>query len=161
MLTTNRYNVVTPAQIYPSGITVSVPVYINLTQDVAKAILNNFRIAKQKELLDKGHVSQYQSNSVSVTTNAIVPMTEIESQLGMDESNLRSLLFGRSGIAERTILKLQELLGMEIVSKEMILDTTNLWVDHLFNDGHQDATPPGETGKTRKTKPKATKNPGT
>ena len=125
MLTTNRYGVVTPAQIFPTGITVSCPIYVNLTTDVAKAVLNNFRIAKQKELLDKGHVNQYQSNSVSVRTNTIMPMTEIEAELGMNEESLRSLLFGRSVISERVILKLQHLLGMEIVTKEQILDTAN------------------------------------
>ena len=153
-LTTNRYGVVTPAQIFTNGITVSTPFYINISQDIAKAILNQFRIKKQKELLDKGYENQYQSNSVSVVTNTMMPMTELETQLGMDENNLRSLLFGRSGIPERVILKLQELLDMEIVTKEQILDTAQQWADHLY--GYQNPPSTSKTSKTRKTKTKTT-----
>ena len=158
-LTTNRYGVVTPAQIFTTGVTVSTPIYININQEIAKTILNQFRVKKQQELLAKGYEKQYQSNSVSVQTTTLLPMTDLEAQLGMNEESLRSLLFGRSGIPERTILKLQQLLDMEVVTKEQILDTAHQWISHLY--GHEDSLRDSKESKTTKAKPKTTKTTST
>ena len=50
------------------------------------------------------------------------------SELGVSEANLRHLLFARNGLPERLILKLQELTGLEMVSKQQIEDIHRL--DH-------------------------------
>ena len=41
-------------------------------------------------------------------------------ELGVSEANLRHLLFARNGLPERLLLKLQELTGLEMVSKQQI-----------------------------------------
>lgn len=140
-LTTNRYGVVTPTQIFETGITVSVPVYISISQDVAKTLLNGFRVAKQKELLENNQ--SYESNSVSVVTNSAPKMTQIEQELGMDENTLRSTLFNKGGISERVIIKLQNLLGIEVVTKEQIQKTYEEWIGHLY--------PPSPSKRSKKT----------
>ena len=45
------------------------------------------------------------------------------SELGVSEANLRHLLFARNGLPERLLLKLQDLTGLEMVSKQQIEDT--------------------------------------
>ena len=45
------------------------------------------------------------------------------SELGVSEANLRHLLFARNGLPERLLLKLQELTGLEMVSKQQIEET--------------------------------------
>ena len=54
------------------------------------------------------------------------------SELGVSEANLRHLLFARNGLPERLLLKLQELTGLEIVSKQQIEDTYRSWITHLY-----------------------------
>ena len=78
-------------------------------------------------------------------------MTKIEQELGMDENTLRHTLFGRTGISERVIFKLQSLLDIEVVTREEIESTQKLWIDHLYG------TPTKVKGasRTRKTSKKA------
>ena len=49
------------------------------------------------------------------------------SELGVSEANLRHLLFARNGLPERLLLKLQELTGLEMVSKQQIEETHKLF----------------------------------
>ena len=48
------------------------------------------------------------------------------SELGVSEANLRHLLFANKGLPERLLLKLQELTGLEMVSKQQIEGTHKL-----------------------------------
>ena len=50
-------------------------------------------------------------------------VTAVVSELGVSEANLRHLLFARNGLPERLLLKLQELTGLEMVSKQQIEET--------------------------------------
>ena len=47
-------------------------------------------------------------------------VTAVVSELDVSEANLRHLLFARNGLPERLLLKLQELTGLEMVSKQQI-----------------------------------------
>ena len=49
-LTISRYGEVSPTEIHSSGIAVSTPIYITLTSDQRKALLNRFRQIKQEQL---------------------------------------------------------------------------------------------------------------
>lgn len=150
-LIVNRYGVTSPTQILDNGISISCPVYVSITNEIAKTLVNAFRVKKQQELLDKGYVDQYQSNSVSVTTNNLPKMTDIETELGMDENTLRTTLFGRSGVPERVLLKVQELCNLQIVSKEQIAQTQELWLNHLFPDEHKGTVRTRKKSKTTET----------
>ena len=108
-LTRNRYQQVTPTAIYSNGVAVSVPIYIALTRDQNKQLLNAFRAAVQ----ERGAV--------------------VEQELGMNEENLRHALFARNGIPERLALKLQAVTGVELVTKEQIEQTFQEWITHLYN----------------------------
>lgn len=148
-LLVNRYGVTAPTQILESGISISTPIYIAIPVETAKTLINAFRVKKQKELLEMGYENHYQSNSVSVTTNNLPKMCPIETEIGMDENALRATLFGRTGVSERLLLKLQSLVDLEIVSKEQIEDTQKQWLQHLFPNATKGTT------RTRKTSKKA------
>ena len=105
--TRNRYQQVTPTAIYSNGVAVS-PIYIALTRDQNKQLLNAFRTAIQ----ERGAV--------------------VEQEIDMNEENLRHALFARNGIPERLALKLQAVTGVELVTKEQIEQTFQEWVAHLY-----------------------------
>ena len=109
MLTVNRYGKVSPTAIQTNGAAVSVPIYIAPTKEQNKALLNALRdIAREGD-------------------NAV------EERLGVNEENLRTLLFGRHGIPERLLVKLQEITGVEVVTRQQIEETYSDWVDYLFD----------------------------
>ena len=104
----NRYGETTPTAIQSNGVAISTPIYIQLTKEQNKTILNAIRSAISRD----GEA--------------------IESELGVSEANLRHLLFARNGLPERLLLKLQEVTGLEIVSKQQIEDTYQSWITHLY-----------------------------
>ena len=104
----NRYGETTPTAIQSNGVAISTPIYIQLTKEQNKTILNAIRSAISRD----GEA--------------------VESELGVSESNLRHLLFARNGLPERLLLKLQEVTGLEIVSKQQIEDTYQSWITHLY-----------------------------
>ena len=109
MLTVNRYGKVSPTAIQTNGAAVSVPIYIAPTKEQNKALLNAVRdIAREGD-------------------NAL------EEQLGVNEENLRTLLFGRHGIPERLLVRLQEITGVQVVTRQQIEDTYSDWIDYLFD----------------------------
>ena len=108
-LITNRYGNITPTAIQANGAAISVPIYIAPAKEQNKTLLNAVRnIAREGE-------------------NAV------EKQLGMNEENLRMLLFGRNGIPERLLVKLQDITGIEVVTRRQIEDTYSNWVSYLFD----------------------------
>ena len=107
-LQVNRYGETTPTAIQSNGVAISTPIYIQLTKEQNKTILNAIRTAITRD------------------GDAVV------SELGVSEANLRHLLFARNGLPERLLLKLQELTGLEIVSKQQIEDTYRSWITHLY-----------------------------
>ena len=157
-LVTNRYGVVTPTQIHSTGIGVSTPIYLTPSSDHLKALLNKFREIKAQQLIDMGWKEERPvgASGLVVADKTAPPKTQIETDLGMDEENLRFALFGRNGIQERLVIKLQVLTGMDLVSRSQIEETFALWLDHLFQTS--DAKPAGTAKKktSPKTKAKAT-----
>jgi len=121
-LTTNRYGVVTPTARQLNGLAISTPIYLSLTTDQTKKVLNAFREAKTKQLLENGWDS-----------SDTPPKTKVEEELGMNEENLRHSLFTRQGIPERLLVKLQRLTGVELVTREQIEETYSQWLDHLWS----------------------------
>jgi len=108
-LITNRYGNKIPTAIQANGAAISVPIYIAPTKEQNKSLLNAVRdIAREGE------------NSV-------------EEQLGINEENLRTLLFGRNGIPERLLVKLQDITGVKVVTRQQIESTYSDWVDYLFD----------------------------
>ena len=132
-LQTNRYGVVTPNLLLDNGISIATPIYFNLPSDVTKAILNKFREVKLRQLLEMGWTDTKGSSigALSVTTAEEPPQTAIEKELGMNEEALRYALFTRAGVQERLVLKLQNLLGIDLVTKEQIENCYQLWVDEF------------------------------
>ena len=131
-LQTNRYNTMVPTAINTLGTAISVPFYIQPTTDQKKALLNAFRVEKQKQLLDMGFDNTRTEGRIAVVDNTRPPQTQIEADLGMTEENLRLTLFNRQGLQERLVLKLQELTGVEVFTREEVEATFNLWLDHLY-----------------------------
>ena len=152
-LHTNRYDRLTPNSTTEDGVTISCPYYITLTADQKKSILNAFRKVKTKELLEAGYKKQQSPNPdswVVVQDNTTPPMTACESELGMTEDSLRYLLFSRQGLQERLYHKLATITGIQLVSKEDIMEVFRLWVEANY-EGPTTKT----TNKTGKRKSKA------
>ena len=108
-LQVNRYGETTPTAIQSNGVAISTPIYIQLTKEQNKTILNAIRTAISRD----GEAVEY--------------------ELGVSEANLRHLLFARNGLPERLMLKLQEVIGLEIVSKQQIENTYRSWISHLYH----------------------------
>lgn len=145
-LQSNRYNTIVPTAINTLGTAISVPFYIQPTMDAKKALLNAFRVEKQKQLLEMGFDNTRSEGRIVVVDNTKPPQTPIEAELGMTEENLRLTLFNRQGIQERLVLKLQQLTGVEVFTREEVEATFHLWLDHLY-ENHTTTTPPKATAK--------------
>lgn len=150
-LVTNRYNQITPTAIQENGCAISTPFYINPTTDQTKQLLNAFRVVKQKELIESGFNTEptVTPGGLVIQTNTQLPLAPIEQELGMNEEALRQVLFGRQGVSERLILKLQRLTGVYLVTRAQIEETFNAWLNHLYDD-HTSAA--ATTTPTRKAK---------
>lgn len=151
-LSTNRYGQTTPNLLLTNGITIATPIYFNLPSDTAKGILNKFREVKLRQLVDMGWEDTRGSSigTLSVTTAEQPPQTPIEMELGMNEEALRYALFTRSGVQERLVLKIQKLLGLNLINKSEIEKCYELWLNEF------DFDPVEETSKTtRKRSPRA------
>lgn len=115
----NRYQQQTPTHIQPNGCSISTPIYFTPTTDQNKALLNGFR--------DLVHV-QRQELGIQDDHSTLTPA---EVELGMSEESLRYALFGRRGTPERLLIKLQQLTGIKLVSRQAIEQTFNAWLDVL------------------------------
>ena len=146
-LVINRYNQVTPTVVTDEGTSISTPFYINPTTDKKKEVLNAFRKIKAKQLIEMGHdTSPVQQGSLSVINNLAAPQSPIEQELGVTEENLRMMIFGRNGINEKLIIQLQNLTGVQLVTRQDAENCFQLWCDHLFPDENN-----GLTTATKKT----------
>ena len=136
----NRYGQVSPTAVQSNGVAISVPFYISPTTDQLKQLLNAFRYIVSEQLMEMGHKTEHQAanGSISIETFVKPPITPIEQQLGCDEQNLRHALFTRTGIQERLIIKLQQLTGIELVSREQVEETYKLWLDNLYSYTYTD-----------------------
>ena len=103
-LQTNRYNTTVPTAINDEGCSISVPFYIQPTNDQKKTLLNAFRNIKNQQLIDMGYNPLRKENSLVVVDSMAPPQTAIEGELGMNEENLRLHLFSRQGLQERLVI---------------------------------------------------------
>jgi len=153
-LLTNRYNQTTATHIQPNGCSISTPVYCCPTADQTKQLLNAFREVVRQQRMEMGFTQEHSSIGVKVTTATPAPMTEAERELGMTEEALRYALFQRRGTPERLIIKLQQITGVELISREAIVSTLCAWLDSL---GMTDENKrPKTTNKTSKRTKKTT-----
>lgn len=153
----NRYNQTSPTSIQETGLSISVPIYIQPTTEQNKQLLNAFREVKRQQLLEMGHQTTRVQGSIVVETAQAEPKTPVELELGMDENNLRYALFNRHGVNERLIIKLQQLTGLELVTKEQIEAVTKAWLHHLFPNSYDGTEGTTKTSKTS-TRPKTNKS---
>lgn len=153
----NRYHQQTPTCITPDGVGISCPVYINLTTDQSKALLNAFRNVVAQQRIEMGYNPKPLSSSLgelSVETAVLPPQSQAELELGMSEESLRYALFNKGGIAERIVLKLQELTGVIFVTSAQVAEVQSLWLSHIFNY-EQNGTKEPSKKSTRNKSPKA------
>lgn len=149
-LITNRYNQVSPTHIQSNGCSVSTPIYITPTVDQLKALLNAFRDVVRDERQIMGYEPTTAVNGVVVTNSTKPANTPSEDAIGMTEESLRYALFQRKGLPDRLILKLQELTGLELVTRSAILKTVETWLDHMNLNEKQGTKRTNKTSKTSK-----------
>ena len=153
-LITNRYAQATPTAVTSSGLAISVPVYLNLTEDQNKQMLNAFRELVRKQRIDMGYDDSPKSiGSLMVETKTTPPQTPAEEALGMSVESLRYAIFGKGGTAERLILKLSDLTGVQVVSREEIETVQRLWLDEFYtstNDRSRTTTTPTSNKGTKR-----------
>lgn len=156
----NRYQQLTPTAITSDGVGISCPVYINLTTDQSKGLLNAFRNVVAEQRIQMGFNPKPVSSSLgelSVETSVLPPQSQAEVELGMSVESLRYALFNKGGIAERIVLKLQELTGLVYVTSDQVSEVQQLWLSHIFNYEHKGTQAPSKTSKPNKSsKTKAT-----
>ena len=149
----NRYNIAVPTAVTDSGLTISTPFYISPTTDQRKQLLNEFRVIKNQQLLEMGYTNTTDNGTLKVVDNTKPPLTPIEQELGMDETNLRMAIFSRTGLQERVVMKLQKLTNSVVFSREDVEKTMKLWLDSLYEDYSVPAAPKKSSTTTkRKTK---------
>ena len=133
-LVTNRYGQVSPTMIQSSGVGISCPLYISLTPDQKKSLLNGFRQIKTEQLADSNN-QRVQRQEGTISTYQQQPLgTPIERELGMDEEALRYTLFSRQGLPERLLIKLQKLVGVSLIGRNEVEETYKKWLDYLFKE---------------------------
>ena len=108
ILTKNRYEQIKPTVIQSNNASISTPIYIGLITEQNKILLNGFRMALQA----RGKT--------------------VKEGLGMNEENLRYALFGRNGVPERLILRLQTLTDIQLITRAQVEETFGAWCDHVF-----------------------------
>ena len=131
----------------------STPVYVTPTGDQLKAVLNAFRNVVHQQRTEMGFKpSTTPANGISVTTATKPGNTPAEDAIGMTEEALRYALFQRKGLPDRLIFKLQEITGVELVSREAVMATLQTWLDHMNLHGCSQANNENKgTKRTRKT----------
>jgi hypothetical protein len=153
----SRYGGLTANSISDEGTVVGTPIYITPSQEKKKELINAFRRIKTEQLIEAGWSdTSISSTGIKVVDSTAAPLTPIEMAAGFAEAELRMHLFSRQGLAERTIIKLQALTGVEVVSKEQLIESFNNWIEYVFDD---QATPPGS--KPRKKAPSMRKTAAT
>lgn len=149
----NRYHQQTPTCITSDGVGISCPVYINLTTDQSKALLNAFRNVVAQQRIEMGYNPKPLSSSLgelSVETAVLPPQSQAELELGMSEESLRYALFNKGGIAERIVLKLQEITGLTFVSSAQVAEVQSLWLSHIFNYENKGTQKTSKTSQSNK-----------
>lgn len=145
----NRYDQVTPTAVTPNGLAISTPIYLNLTQDQGKQLLNAFRTVVANQRKELGYDDTPKSvGHLSVETKTTPPITPAEQDLGMSEEALRYALFSKGGTAERLVLKLCRITGVYVTNRQELEQVFSLWLDNFYTTNGKSKTKP--TSKTRK-----------
>ena len=96
-----------------SGIRISTPIYVEISQSIRKDQFNKLRsIASQP---DQGGQQPKSQSGITVQTFSTGEPT-VESKLGMTLENLRMVIFGRGSIDLGLLLRIQAITGDELVS---------------------------------------------
>ena len=95
-----------------SGVRISVPVYIDITMQQRKDLLNGIR-----ELVNSSRVVSTPSSSSGLTVETTSNVeSDVESYIGMSLDVLRGVIFQRGGIEAGLLLRLQEVAGLSLVT---------------------------------------------
>ena len=151
-LITNRYQQQTPTAITAEGVAISTPIYLNLTNDQSKALLNGFRnvVAEQRIAMGFADTTRQTIGELSVDTAQTPPQTQAELELGMAEESLRYALLQKGGVAERLILKLQEITGITYVTSKEVKEVQALWLKQAFSYEDNGIKTPRKTSQKSK-----------
>ena len=120
-----------------TGVRVSLPMYLDLPQQLRKEILNGIRNAIHTEAPVKtpGSISGIRTQEAGTTQHAI------EAYLGMSIDVLRNVLFTRGGQPIDMILRLQSVSGVEVITekelKAVIKQREKFCVDYLKNETYK------------------------
>jgi hypothetical protein len=96
------------------GVRISTPVYVDLSTNQRKELLNGVRSAVQSSV----SVSTPDSASGIRVETANGTTSDVESYLGISMDVLRTVIFQRGGIECGLLLRLQEVTGIEYVAQK-------------------------------------------
>ena len=95
-----------------NGVRVSIPVYIDITMQQRKDLLNGIR-----ESVHSNRVVSSPSTSSGLTVETTSNIeSDIESYIGMSLDVLRGVIFQRGGIEAGLFLRLQEVAGLSLIT---------------------------------------------
>jgi len=167
-LTVNRFGITVPTHVTPDGLTISTPNYVTLSLSARKLLSEQTRSVVADQMKQMGTDVSLQTFGQLVTTEtAREPvLTPLETSMGMDLQNIRDTIWSRNGVKDSWLCKLQSLLGIEVVTREMLEQTHQAWLNHIFNEEPK-TSGSKTTSKTTKTtarrtprKKKETTSPG-
>ena len=99
-----------------NGARISLPIYVDISQQDRKLILNGVRT----RIYEQAPVSTPSSVSGLQVVSATNGQHEVESYLGMSLDVLRTVLFSRGGMPLDLVLRLQSVSGLEVLSEKDI-----------------------------------------
>ena len=99
-----------------NGARISLPIYVDISQQDRKLMLNGIRTAiyEQQPTTTPNSVTGLQ------VVNATNGQHEVEAFIGMSLDVLRTVLFSRGGMPLDLVLRLQSVSGMEVISEKDI-----------------------------------------
>lgn len=99
-----------------NGARISLPIYVDISQQDRKLMLNGIRTAiyEQQPTTTPNSVTGLQ------VVNATNGQHEVEAFIGMSLDVLRTVLFSRGGMPIDLVLRLQSVSGMEVLSEKDI-----------------------------------------
>jgi hypothetical protein len=102
---------------------------IRLTEDERQTLKQAYKLAKEREITEGAPVMP--GTSIRVVSASLTG-DSVDQQLGMSQVLVMDLLNSRDSIHVPLLIKIQRVLGVEIVTKKRLMDTSKSYIDFIL-----------------------------
>ena len=102
---------------------------IRLTEDERQTLKQAYKLAKEREITEGAPVMP--GTSIRVVSASLTG-DSVDQQLGMSQVLVIDLLNSRDSIHVPLLIKIQRVLGVEIVTKKRLMDTSKSYIDFIL-----------------------------